>query len=232
MKKIGLIGGIGPESTLDYYRRIIDAVRGKSGGLSSPEIIIYSANLNEALSIMQANELDRLVGWLLVKIEALASTGADFAAITANTPHMVFDQVAARSPLPLISIVEATCETAKNQGLRRVGLMGTGFTMRADFFPKTFRSQGLELIVPSPEDQDIIHEKLFTEIELGIIRDETREELLTICRNMIERDGIDSLILGCTELPLILPDEAYGIPFLNTTAIHVDRIVRECLNEK
>ncbi|GFO54958.1 racemase [Geomonas sp. Red276] len=231
MKRIGLVGGIGPESTLDYYRRIIDAGREHTGGLSTPEIVIYSADVNEALGLMEANDLDGLASWLLVKIEALAAAGADFAAITANTPHLVFDMVAARSPLPLISIVEATSVAAKATGLRRVGLMGTLFTMQADFYKKPFRDHGTEVIVPLPEEQELIHERLFTEIELGIIRDETRDELMAICGKMKERDGIDSLILGCTELPLILPDQGHGIPFLNTTAIHVERIVRECVGE-
>lgn len=231
MKRIGLIGGIGPESTLDYYRRIIDAARAQTGGLVTPEIVIYSANLAEALTILESEHPEELAEWLLPKLSALHAAGADFAALTANTAHLVFDEVAARSPLPLISIVEATCAAAQQLGLKRIGLMGTRFTMQADFFFAPFRRHGMELIVPSPTEQEIIHEKLFSEIELGIIRDETRQELLVIIRQMIERDAIDSLILGCTELPLILPDEAHGIPLLNTTAIHVTAIVAECLGE-
>ncbi len=107
--------------------------------------------------------------------------------------------------------------------------MGTRFTMAADFFRTPFRERGMEVVVPSAEEQRLIHEKLFSEIELGIIRNETREALLAIVKRMAEQDGIDSLILGCTELPLILPGEAHGIPFLNTTAIHVEEIVRHCL---
>jgi aspartate racemase len=229
MKRIGLIGGIGPESTLDYYRRIIDAARERTGGRAVPEIIIFSASLNEAVGIMNAADHDGLTEWLLARIGALRAAGAEFAAITANSAHLVFDRVAACSPLPLISIVTATCTAAKEQGLKRVGLMGTRFTMQADFFPREFRREGMELIVPASDEQELIHDRLFTEIELGIIRDETRQELLAIVRRMIDRDGIDSLVLGCTELPLILPDAAHGIPLLNTTAIHVERIVRECL---
>ena len=229
MKKIGLVGGLGPEATLDYYRRIIESVRERTGGPDAPEIVLYSANLEEALALLEAKRPDLLAEWLLVKIEALHAAGAEFAAITANTAHLVFDEVDARSALPLISIVEATCEAAQRRGLKRVGLMGTRFTMQADFFQKPFLRHGLEVIVPTAADQELIHEKLFSEIELGIIRDETREELLEVVRRMIERDGIDSLILGCTEPPLILPDTAHGIPFLNTTAIHVERIVAACL---
>jgi len=231
MKKIGIIGGIGPESTLDYYRGIIDAFRKLNKGMHYPDIIAYSADLTELLEIVEAKALDKLAEWLLTRIEALRRAGAEFVAIASNTPHVVFDEVQRRSPLPLINIVEATCAKAESLGMRRLGLMGTRFTMQADFFQRPFRERGMSVVVPSPEEQRFIHEKLFSEIELGIIRDETREALLAIVKNMIERDGIDSLILGCTELPLILPGEAHGIPFLNTAAIHVEEIVRHCLGE-
>ena len=231
MKKIGIIGGIGPESTLDYYRMIIDASRERIGGMNYPDIIIYSANLTELLQILEAESLDKLAEWLLVRVEALRRAGVEFAAITSNTPHVVFDEVARRSPLPLISIVEETCAKAESLGLKRPGLMGTKFTMEADFFQRPFHQRGMTVVVPSAEEQQFIHEKLFSEIELGVIREETREALLAIVKRMIEQDGIDSLILGCTELPLILPGQAHGVPFLNTTAIHVESIVKYCFGK-
>ena len=232
MKKIGIIGGIGPESTLDYYRGIIDAFREQSRGLHYPDIIVYSADLGEVLEIMEARALDRLTDWLLTRIEALHRAGAEFAAIASNTPHVVFDEVQRRSPLPLISIVQATCVKAATMGVRRPGLMGTQFTMQADFYERPFVEQGMKVVVPTPEEQQFIHEKLFSEIELGIIREETRSALLAIVKDMIEREDIDSLILGCTELPLILPNDAHGIPLLNTAAIHVAEIVHHCLGNK
>lgn len=231
MKKIGIIGGIGPESTLDYYRGIIDAFRDRIGGMHYPDIIIYSADLTELLEILEAKAMDRLAEWLLGRIGALQRAGAEFAVIASNTPHVVFDEVARRSPLPLLSIVEETCRKAESLGVRRPGLMGTKFTMSADFFRKPFHAQGMTVVVPSPEEQRLIHEKLFSEIELGIFKDSTRETLLGIVKRMTERDAIDSLILGCTELPLILPGEAHGIPFLNTAAIHVESIVNYCLEK-
>jgi len=232
MKKIGIIGGIGPESTLDYYRGIIDAFRSFTGGLRSPEVIIYSADLAELLGILETQDMEALAEWLLFRLEALHRAGAEFAVIASNTPHVVFDEVARRSPLPMLSIVEATCRKAESLGVKRPGLMGTQFTMAADFFRKPFRARGISLSVPSPEEQQFIHEKLFSEIELGIIKDSTRQDLLAIVEKMIARDAIDSLILGCTELPLILDREAFGIPFLNTAAIHVDNIVRVAMDGK
>jgi aspartate racemase len=224
MKKIGLIGGIGPESTLDYYRRIIRAFQERKSA-DYPEIVIYSANLTEILKLMEGKHWDALTEWLLHRIEALRKAGAQFAAIGSNSPHVVFDAVKPRSSLPLVSIVEATCNKAQELGVKRLGLMGTAFTMQADFFQNPFSMNGMSVVVPEPEDQNLIHRRLFTEIELGIIKDSTRDELLAVAKRMIDRHGIEALILGCTELPLILTQDEFGIPFLNTTAIHAEAMV-------
>ncbi|HEX9307716.1 MAG TPA: amino acid racemase [Anaeromyxobacter sp.] len=225
MKRIGLVGGIGPESTLDYYRRLVAAFALQSGS-PAPELVIYSARVQELFELMAARDWDGLVAWLLAKIEALRAAGADFGAIGANTPHVVFERVQARSPLPLRSIVEATCLEAQRLRARRLGLLGTRFTMQSDFFQRSFGAAGLELVVPGDGEQRLIHERLMTEIELGVIKDSTRQELLGIVRRMIDASGIDAVILGCTELPLILDRSEFGLPFLNTTAIHVDDLVR------
>jgi aspartate racemase len=224
MKRIGLIGGIGPESTLDYYRLIIRAFQERKSP-DYPEILIYSANLAELLKLMEEKHWETLTEWLLHKIEALRKAGAQFAAIGSNSPHVVFDAVKPRSPLPLLSIVEATCNKAQDLGVKRLGLMGTAFTMQADFFQKPFLAEGMTVAVPEPDDQHLIHRRLFTEIELGIIKDSTRQELLGVVRRLIDRHGIEALILGCTELPLILTQDEFGICFLNTTAIHAEAIV-------
>ncbi len=229
MKKIGLIGGMGPESTVDYYNGLINAFKNEQGILNYPEIIIYSVTLSEFLDLMKAKAYDKAVDLMVDKLEALKRAGADFAAITANTPHMLFDRIKERSPLPLISIVEATLTVALNMGLKNPGLLGTGFTMDGTFFQDVFSRQGLPVLVPDEEDRKIINYKLFSEIELGIFRDDTRNLLVEKIGKMVEKDHIDSLILGCTEFPLILTEKSYaGIPMLNTTAIHVDAIVKEC----
>jgi aspartate racemase len=166
-----------------------------------------------------------LTEWLLHRIEALRKAGAEFGAIGSNSPHVVFDAVKSRSSMPLVSIVEATCRKAQELGVKRLGLMGTAFTMQADFFQVPFLAKGMSVVVPEPEDQRLIQRKLFTEIELGIIKDSTRDELLAVAKRMIDRHGIEALILGCTELPLILTQDEFGIPFLNTTAIHAEAMV-------
>jgi aspartate racemase len=225
VKRIGLVGGIGPESTLDYYRRIVAACAALPGA-PAPEIVIFSGRMRELLDLVAAKEWDGVVSWLLAKIEALRSAGAELAAITANTPHVVFDRVRARSPLPLRSIVEATRREAERLGARRLGLLGTRFTMQSDFYPRALAAGGMETFVPAPAEQERIHELLMTEIELGILEDATRRELLGIVKRMIDAHRIDAVVLGCTELPLILDRSEHGIPFLNTTAIHVEDIVR------
>jgi aspartate racemase len=228
MKKIGLIGGLGPESTLDYYRLIIRAFQERKS-VDYPEIIVYSANLTEGLNLMEGKNWEALTDWLLIRIEALRQAGAEFAAIGSNSPHVVFDAVRQRTPLPLVSIVEATCRRAGELGAKRLGLLGTAFTMQADFFQKPFLASGMDVVVPEPDDQQLIHRRLFTEIELGIIKDSTRQELLGVVRRLIDRHGIEALILGCTELPLILTQDEFGVPFLNTTAIHAEAIVLHAL---
>jgi aspartate racemase len=232
MKKIGLIGGMGPESTLDYYREIINAFKNDEGIMNYPEIIIYSINLSVFLDLMKFKAYDEIVDLLLSKLTALKDAGADFAAITANTPHLFFDRLREKSPLPLISIVEATCEYADQQGLKKPGLFGTGFTMASDFYQDIFRKREMEVMVPDEDDRKVINQKLFSEIELGIFKDETRTLLVRHIGKMVQNKNIDSLILGCTEFPLILTESSYaGIPMLNTTRIHVDAIVKECLRD-
>lgn len=229
MKRIGIIGGLGPESTVDYYKEIIGAFNTTHTHLAYPEIIVYSANLNEFMQFAESEKWAELADWLLEKLISLHYAGAEFAAIASNTPHIVFDVIQSKSPIPLLSIVEATCKKAQEMELRHTGLMGTQLTMEADFYKKPFLSKDITVAVPSKEEQRLIHHKLFSEIELGIFKDSTREDLLAIAKRMVTDEGIDSLILGCTELPLLLTENKFGIPFLNTTAIHCEGIVRHCI---
>ncbi len=231
MKRIGLIGGLGPEATIYYYNELINAFKTGNVALNYPEIIIYSLNLSELLGLMKSKKYDQVTVLLSDKIDALNRAGADFAALTANTPHLLFDRLKEKSPIPLISIVEATCEEALKRGLKRSGLLGTAFTMDSTFFPDVFNKHGIEVVMPDKEDKELINYKLFSEIELGIFKSETREMLINIIRKMKKQSHIDSIILGCTEFPLILTEDIYdGIPVLNTSKIHVDEIVKYCLS--
>src|SRR2546426_7304726 len=159
MKILGIIGGVGPESTIEYYQNIIALYRERQRDGSYPEFIIVSVNLKKGLDFMAANELADMGDYLLEGIGKLAHARADFGLIAANTPHIVFDDVAPKSPIPLISIVEATCTAAKAQKLKRLALFGTRYTMQATFYPKVFSREGIELLVPDPQDQGYIHDK-------------------------------------------------------------------------
>jgi aspartate racemase len=230
MKKIGIIGGLGPEATIDYYKEIINAFKNEKGDLNYPEIIIYSVNMSEFLSLMKEKKYDQVITLLLEKIEGLKKAGAEFAVLSANTPHLLFDRIKEKSGIPMISIVEAACNESIKRGYKRTGLFGTGFTMEASFFRDIFKKHGIDVIIPEKEDRELINYKLFTEIELGIFKDDTRRMLIAIIDKMVQKQHIDSLILGCTEFPLVLKESSYaGISMLNTTKIHVDAIVKYCV---
>lgn len=228
MKTVGIVGGIGPESTIEYYRFIIEAYRERRPDGSYPTIIINSVDLDRLVTWINAGELGPFTDYLVSGVETLARAGADFAVLAANTAHVVFNQIRARSPLPLISIAEATCEQARRLGLQRLGLLGTRFTMQARFYPEVFSRAGLTIVTPNEAEQALIHEKYFGELLKNVFLPETRDQLLAVVDEMKAREGIDGLILGGTELPLILRrDEHSELPFLDTTKIHVAAIVEE-----
>jgi aspartate racemase len=231
MKTLGIIGGLGPESTIDYYGRIIAFYRERTGDGSYPQFIINSINMKKGLDFMEANNLAGMADYLLEEIAKLARAGATFGLISANTPHIVFDEVASTSPIPLISIVEVTCAAAKARTLKRLALFGTRYTMQATFYPKAFSREGIELFVPGLEDQTYIHGKYLNELVSGKFLPETRAGLLAIVDRMKEKHDIDGVILAGTELPLILRDREHkGIPFLDTTEIHCEAAVTEMLS--
>src|SRR5262245_31139936 len=231
MKILGIIGGLGPESTIDYYGRIIALYRERTGDGSYPQFVINSINLKRGLDLMEANNLSGMADYLVEEIVRLARAGATFGLISANTPHIVFDEVASSSPILLISIVEATCAAAKARTLNRLALFGTRYTMQATFYPKVFSREGIELVVPDPEDQTYIHGKYLNELVTGKFLPETRAGLLAIVDRLKANSDIDGVILAGTELPLILCDaEHNGIPFLDTTQIHCEAAVTEMLS--
>jgi aspartate racemase len=229
MKKLGLIGGTGPESTIDYYRLLTNLYREKADG-ASPHIIINSIDLKQMIEWMGAGELGKVADQLVKEFETLQRAGVDFAALTANTPHIVFDELRQRVKLPLISIVEAACERAQTLGFKSVGLFGTRYTMQASFYPSVSSRTSIKLVTPNEEEQAYIHEKYFGELLKDLFLPETRAKFLAIADEMKTRDGIEALILGGTEIPLLLrADEHNGIHLLDTTRIHVDRLIEEML---
>jgi len=231
MKTLGMIGGLGPESTVDYYRMIIAAYREQRQDGSYPAIIINSIDLNKVRDLVTANALADLTEHLVAEVQRLARAGADFGLVTANTAHIVFDDIRRQSPIPLISIVEATCDAARALGLKRLGLLGTRFTMQGRFFPDVFARAAMTLAVPAEREQTYIHEKYMNELVNGIFLPETRDRLMQIIGRLKEREHIHGVILGGTELPLLLRDApGQDIPFLDTTRIHVKAAVSEMLS--
>jgi len=233
MKTLGILGGIAPESTIEYYRQLIAAYRERRPDGSYPPLLLNSIDLQKLMTLVTAQQLSALTDYLVTELEKLARAGADFGLLASNTPHIVFDEVQRRTPLPLISIVEATCDAAQALGLRRLGLFGTRFTMAGSFYPEVFARKNIALVVPDAADQTYLHDKYLGELVNGILLPETREGMVRIIEKLKEREDIDGLILGGTELPLLLrqPVES-GIPLLDTTRIHVARAVETMLEAR
>ena len=230
MKPIGVVGGIGPESTIDYYRAMIAAYQERRPDGSYPAIVISSVDAHAFLGPLMAGKLAAVTDMLVAELARLERAGAGIALLAANSPHIVFDEVQRRSPLPLVSIVEATRDEALRLGLTRLGLFGTRYTMQGHFYQDVFGKAGLALVVPAEAEQEYIHDKYMSELVKGILLPETRDRLLAIVAEMKARDGVDAVILGGTELPLILRDtHASGIPLLDTTVIHARAIVARAM---
>lgn len=226
MKRFGLIGGIGPESTIEYYRLIIKRFQELSGTSDCPEIVIYSINMTEMLNYVFRGQLGVLVEYLARKIRLLEDAGVDYGALASNTPHLVFDRLIGEVNIPLVSIVEETCRAMAEQKVRKAALLGTKSTMTAGFYGQTAEKHEIEIVVPSPENQDYVHDKYMTELIFNKIRPETKQRLIQIVAESKRRDSIEGLILGGTELPLVLSQADFSdIQIFDTMKIHVDSIV-------
>ena len=225
MKKVGIIGGIGPASTLDYYSGIINGCRLKYSDGNYPEVVINSVNMTEMLSYLSSEDWNALKGMLLKAIQSLSDAGAEFAVIASNTPHIIFDRVVMESPLPLVSIVDATCASVRQSGCKKVVIIGTRFTMSSGLYSNAFEQHGITAIVPSADAQAVIHGIIFPKLEDGIVVPEDKEKMLSIIIDLAKDHCADGVILGCTELPLMIKDADLALPVFNTTQIHIDAIV-------
>jgi aspartate racemase len=223
--RLGLVGGLGPESTIDYYRRILEAWA-RIDPSTAPSIVIDSLDVQRGLRLMESDR-PGLTEYLLASLQRLAGAGVNFAAITANTPHLVFDELAARSPVPLVSIVEVCAENAHRRGLRRLGLLGTRFTMEAAFYPDVCARHGIAVVTPGDADRTWVHQRYIGELLKGMFRDEARAEFISLISRLREDERVDGIILGGTELPLLLSAPVVaGLPMLDTTALHVAALVQ------
>lgn len=224
MTTVGIVGGLGPESTIDYYRRILETWA-REDPSTTPSIVIDSLDVQRALRLV-ANDRPGLIDYLVASVRRLAGAGVDFVAMSANTPHIVFDEIVARSAVPLVSIVEVCAEEARRLGLRRLALLGTRFTMEGGFYPTVCARYGIIAISPKEADRAWLHERYVGELLKGDFRDDTRREVISLVSRLREEEAVDGVILGGTELPLLLTTPVIaGIPALDTTALHVAAIV-------
>lgn len=229
MRKLGLIGGMGPESTVPYYQGITRCVRAQAGRF--PLIALESVDVFYVLMLETEGRLDELCAYLGKALQRVAAAGAQVAALCANTPHIVFDQLQRECPIPLVSIVDACCAEAQRHGFTKVGLMGTAPTMDSSFYQRSFARAGIELVVPDKADQRYIAQKIADELEFGILREDTRVGLAATVKRMRDAAGIQAVVLGCTELPLILNDALTCVPCLDTLDIHIRALVEAVLAE-
>jgi len=224
MTSVGLVGGLGPESTIDYYRRIIDGWQ-RQDPSTTPAMVIDSLDPNRALALVQS-DVDAFFDYILGSVRRLAAAGVDFIAITANTPHLMYDELAAVSSRPMISIVEVCAEEARRREIRRPLLLGTRFTMEAPFYPTVLARFNITVVTPGEEERVWVHARYVEELLKGDFRDATRDAFISLIERLKEREGIDAVILGGTELPLLLEAAVVaGLPVLDTTELHVDAIV-------
>jgi aspartate racemase len=230
MRTVGIIGGVGPESTIDYYKLLIETWQRRRGDGSYPSIIINSIDLQKAVAYFNAGDFAGVTAYLATEVQRLADAGAAFGAISANTPHVVFDEVQRMSAIPLISIVRAAAAAAKARGLRRLLLLGTRFTMSGTFYPEVFTAEEIELVTPGADEQAYIHDKYMNELVKGEFAASTRDRFVTLIERFRDEEKVEGVILAGTELPLLLRETPLGgLEMLDTTRVHVDAIVEQML---
>lgn len=230
MKTLGIIGGIAPPSTIDYYRQLTRRYRERSPDGAFPSIILNSISAQSFFEMLATGDRNAMIEVLLAELGRLERAGADVALFASNSPHLVFDEVARDSPLPLISIVEETAAEAEARGLKIVGLIGARFTMEGGFYGEVFGRRGISVVTPEPDDRTYIHDRYFGELVEGEFLAETRRGMAEIIERMDLQHGIQAVILGGTELPMLFRDgPPTVVPTLDTTMIHIEAAITRLL---
>ncbi len=225
MKKIGLVGGTTPEATVEYYRALIGLGRKvATNPLDNPVIVIYSVNLSEIVVRQRAGRIDEVVDIFADAFERLRLAGVEIAALTANTPHVYFDRLAARAGMPLVSILDAAFERTKALGCRKVLLLGTATTMVSSMYPDRLAAGGTGVVVPGEEERAFIDSTIYGELSIGVTTPEARKRFVAICERHVAAQGLDGVILGCTEIPLLLKEGDISVPVIDTTQVHAEAI--------
>ncbi len=220
-KRIGILGGMSPESTVAYYEYITRTYTERFGDYGYPEILIYSVSFQQYVDWPNQDRWDLVAEGLTEAAQRLVAAGADLILIATNTMHLVFDEVQAGVEVPMLSLLDATAEAILARGLRTVGLLGTRFTMEKGFYQEALARQGISTLVPGAGDREYVHRVIYDELVAGQIRDESRTGYLEIIRKLAER-GAEGVVLGCTEIPLLVDEDSAGIPLFDTTQIHAE----------
>ena len=229
MKKLGLIGGISWVSTADYYRIINEGINKELGGVNFAECMIYSFNYNDIKKNNENNDWESTFKMLSKASQSLKDSGADAIILCANTMHLIADRIQESIDLPLIHIATETAKEIQKSNIKQVGLLGTKFTMELDFFKDKLSHLGIETIIPEPDDRDFIHDTIFNELGKGLLLESTRKRYLSIIEKLID-NGAEGIILGCTEIPLLVKQEMVNVPVFDTTLIHSNAAIAFALS--
>ncbi|GAB2505849.1 aspartate/glutamate racemase family protein [Microbulbifer agarilyticus] len=231
MKTIGMLGGMSWESTASYYKAINEGVKGSLGGLHSAKIALYSVDFDEIEKLQHQERWDDTAKILADAARSLEAAGAEFLLICTNTMHKVAGEVEAAISIPLVHIADATAEQLVTDGVKSVGLLGTRFTMEQEFYKSRLVEQyRINVITPTPDERDIVHDVIYSELCLGVINDESRERYLDVIRHLAER-GAEAVILGCTEIALLIDQSDTSVPLYDTTKIHAAKAVDLAVSE-
>ena len=232
MKKIGIVGGLSPESTILYYKTIVNEYRRRFQREDYPVIIVYSLSFGLFKEHVSRGNHSGAVGMLIEAVESLYRAGADFALISANTPHMFYEEVRAKSPIPLLNIIDCLAEEARRDGVTRIGLLGTKYTLTKGFYAERLRRHGMEAIIPDREDIELVNNVIFNELTWGIIREESKRKIIEVIKRLKEK-GAQAIALACTELPLLFKDteEVVGLKLYDTARIHATKALEHALGK-
>ena len=226
MKKIGLVGGTGPESTMMYYQKLNAKIDRLTDGEHMPDLAIESVDFHKAWSYMTKAQYEELAEYLSEKVSCLRVGGAEIISLTAGTMHIVFDEIEEKTKVSLFSIPKAVCAEAVVRGYRKVGLLGTIFTMEKDYMKKDLCKAGIEVFIPEKADRELVAKRIYEELELGLVKESTLREFQSIIKRMQAEDCIEAVILGCTELPLLLDEENCPVSCLDSVEIHINELIK------
>lgn len=229
MKKIGLVGGTGPESTLMYYKELNSRMDKLTEGKHMPDIVIESVDFRRAWDYVSNGQYDLLTDYLVEKVNCIKNSGADIITLTAITMHIVIDELIDSTNVEMMSIPKVLCEVVKKRGYKKIGLLGTIFTMEKDYMKKDFLEAGIEVYVPGKQDRELIAKRILEELEVGTVKESTLFEFQEIIKKMRDENGIEAVVLGCTELPILLNSDNCPLPCLDSVDIHINEIIKQAM---